>query len=811
MLTPLIYGSRFSRAGETLALGDWRKVFETQHNTDAHAWPYAIYNEGELGRQCRAPKSLEGVLGTPLCNFIFLDYDQSNDHAKLLEDIQAIPDDHYLARSAAIYPTKSGLRIVYRLEEPLTIEEFGPAVRGVALELARLTGLKVDPTTDQWTRCFRLPAVVRGDGKNDGPTWDQLYYWPALLSDAVVAPDQLPRHEGRLPWDQATSAAQEAPTARPSTIDRLEELRKKAYRRALRTGRFYDFIFEGLEILRGRRDQTLLAMAGEVVAKCFKGVPNSSAEEVFRLLYPVVEYMEPDGEPWEEKLWRMVSLSWNGELKKDQDRQKKEQEEMTQRDALISRMLKWIPAETVPVDPVDRLDFVQRHYCLQTKSGAYVVTKTGEYSKHPLRPTQLPAHFNEGLQFLVEGGFRNKQGQLISGVDILNNYSTIIDDVEVVTGLTPSAHLVVENDKKILKLVPFALRRDLFESAAFDQQCADWLDSFQDSSTLKRWLAAALALHRGPVAACYLIGPRRVGKSLLSMALAECFQCQPIPAGLAFSEFNGALLDSPVITVDEGLPTRHGGMDTADVFRSLVTGTPVSTQKKFQDQVNTRIPYRIIFAANGFDMVRKLIGRRTLDAQDREAFRERILVLETGQGPADYLDRHGAMAFTRDDPAGSWLGGECRLARHMMWLYREAFEKADFRGDGRLLVEGRQHMAFTLSFDLSGSGRDVVDELATDISKLVTGTAQLDLRKCLFIEGRQVWLKKRPYVKRATFRAPTKAEAFAMALDRFLTGRTKHHLIDMTQLVEVDMQKLLFCASEEGIETAPLIGQVVSA
>lgn len=804
-MTACTFGSRFSKAGETLALAPWRQVFEAQHNTDAHAWPYVVYADGVAARQCRVPKDLKGVEGTPLCHYIFLDYDQSNDHAAILEAFQEVPEDHYLARTAAIYPTKSGMRFVYRLEEPLMLDEFPAVVRGVAMDLARLTKLKVDPTTDQWTRCFRLPSVVRSDGKADGPTWEQGYWFPPLLTDEIVSPDELPRYEHRLPWAENASAAAEAPATRPSDLQHLDDLRRRAYRKALgRAGRFNDYIFERSEIMPGRRDQTLLAMAGEVTAKCFKGVPNSSAEEIYLLLVPCTEYMTQDGESWEDKLWRMVQLSWNGEVRKENERIAKQREEMTHRDALVDEMLKAIPSELVPNDPVQRLDFVMRHYCLQVRRGAYVVTKTGEYTRYPLQTAQLPAHFNDGLQFLVQGGFRNKQGGLLSGNDILNNYSTNIDEVDVVTGLKPSARVVLEGDKKILRIVPFALRQDLFDAAEFDQQCHEWLCSFQDALTLQRWLAAALALHRGPVAACYLVGPRRVGKSLLSMAIAECFHCSPIPAGLAFSEYNGALLESPVITVDEGLPTRITGMDTADVFRSLVTGTPVSTQKKFQDQVNTQIPYRIIFAANSFDMVRKLIGKRTLEAQDRDAFRERILVLETGTGPADFLDRHGAMAFTRDDPKGAWLGKECRLARHLMWLYRENFEKRDFKSDGRLLVEGKQHRSFTLSFDLSGAGRDVVDDLTTDISKVVKNTASVELRKCIEIDMGRVWIRKRPYVKVTCYRSPARAEQVSLALDRFMTGKTRNSPADMALQAEIDVDKLAFCASAEGLDASPL-------
>lgn len=807
-MTLCTFGLRLSRTpkadqeGDPLRIEPWDAVFTRKHSDDAHAWPYVRYMDGKPAAPVRVPKDHRELGGLVLCHFLFLDYDGGDDHATTLEKLQKIPEDLYLFRAACIHPTKGGMRIVYRLSEPLTTEEYGPAVRGISMDLARITGLKVDPCTDEWWRCFRLPMVTRDDKKAKGPTWDEPYFFPPLMSDAVVTPEELPTWAGQLPWDQKSRAMEVAPEQRPE-VATVEEIRNRAYKKALRSCRFKDYIFNGMEILPGRRDQTILAMVGDVVDKTFKGVPESSAEEVYHLLLPAIDTWAQG--PDYEKLWRIIQHSWNGEIKKETDRAEKEAVDMTSREVITKEMLKWLPSHILPNDPLERREFLMRHYCLQTSTGAFVITPGGEYTRAPLRASQLPAHFNNGLQCMVDGGFRNKQGILIGGQEILNHYSINLDDVEYVAGMAPGAVLRAEGERRVLEVIPFALRQDLLDAAEFDKDCGDWLDSFNDSKLLQRWLAAALALHRGPVAACYLAGPARVGKSLMSMALAECFHAQPIPAAQAFSEFNGALLTSPVITVDEGLPTRITGVDTADLFRSLVTGTPVSTQKKYHDQINSRIPYRIMFAANSYDMVKKLIGKRTMEPQDRDAFRERILVIETGKRPADFLDSRGAMRFTKDHPKGAWLGGECRLARHMMKLYKIAFEEGSFEADGRLLVEGRQHPAFTLSFDLSGAGRDVVDELTGDIAKIVSRKANnVELFRCLQIQGSQVWLKKRPYVKFLCVRAPARAEQYSVALDRFLAGPTRVSPTDMTTQALVDLDKLLFCAAAEGLDTSTL-------
>lgn len=768
----------------------------TRHAFDAHAWPYLIHGLEPFRVSASSPE-----LDKVLCHTVFLDYDRSSDHQAILEAIVEIPKDHYLYRTAAVYPTKGGMRLVYRLEQPVRVSEYGSMVRGMCVDLFRLTKLQCDPTTDQWHRCFRLPQVTRDDDKSRGPTWEQPYFFPTLLApDVFINPDEVPKWQDRLPWDSG-SKRMETSGVMPE-VATIAPHRHGLYTKALKMSKFRGYLFDSQSIPEGRRDQTLMAMASDVIAKCFNGVTDSSPDEVFLLMRPVTDFMQPDGsESWDAKLWRMVQHIWGLEAKKEEERLQKEQKDLTVRDMIINRMLEQLPKELVPVDPIERRVFTERHFCLQTATGAYVVNPKGDYTKVPLRASQLPAHFNDNLHCLVDGGFRTSKGGMMTGTTILNEFSTNVDDVQYKTGNRPGATLKLDNDRKILEIVPFALRQDLLEVAELDQECGDWLEQFDDSRLLVRWLAAALALHVGPIASCYLNGPARVGKSMLALALAECFHCPPIPAAHAFSEFNGELMKSPVIMVDEGLPTRLTGLDPADVFRSLVTGAPVSTQNKYQLPVITEIPYRVLFAANSYDMVKKLIGRRTMDAQDRDAFRERILVIETSKKPAEFLDSKGARKFTKD-----WIGGKCRLARHLLKLYKMHFLESEFIPDGRLLVEGRPHPAFTLSFDLSGQGREIVDDLTMDISRMKNGriNSGVDLINAMQIDGSKVWLKKRPYVKMQCSRTPARAEGYSIALDRFLTSTTRQDPRDMSQQYQVDVKKLLFCATAEGLDVSTL-------
>ena len=813
-MTLCTFGSRFARIpkpgqeGDALEIAPWLEVFKAKHADDAHAWPYVRYEDGQVAAPIRVPaRDPEGLV---LCSLIFLDYDESTDHRWILERMVDIPEDSYLSKWAVIYPTKGGMRFVYRLDEPVAIDEYPEIVRGVAMDLFRLTKLKVDPTTDQWHRCFRLPMTTRNDGKAEGPTWEQPYFFEPLITDETVSPDELPRYPNQLPWKETSTTTVEAPTERPDVDSTVPEARIKLYKRSLRTSRFKEYLFENLAILPGRRDQTMMAMAAEVVGKCYIRVPECSAEEIYALMLPIaLGFSDTDkAESSCDKLWRMVQHCWNGEVKKERDRNEKDALDRTSREQIIEAMLAKMPKSLVPNDPVDREMFARRHFCLQTAAGAFAITETGDYTTAALKTAQLPAYFNGALSMLDPDHFRTPQGRVLSGSEILNSFSTVVDYAEYIPDIKARSELVLKGDRKVVEVSPYALRSDLVEAAEFDKDVGEWLDSFHDSAKLKLWLASAVAIHRGPTAALFLKGPARAGKSMIALGVAECFGRRPVAGMHAFSEFNGGLVDSPVILVDEGLPERRSGMHTADLFRSLLTGAGVSTQKKFMDQNDSTVPYRIIMAANSYDMVTDLIGKRSLGSEDMDAFRERILVLEPGPGPSNYLDRMGNMAFTKDSPKGSWIGGSCRLARHIIKLYQTHFEENEFVRDGRrMLVEGRQHAAFTITFDLSGLGRDVAQALATNIQAFRENKGLRTLIGCMEIDDSGVWVRKWPF---ATANSQNPAQ-FARALERFCTAASRRSSIDMSTSFKVDMTKLIICADALGLSTKALREQSQAA
>jgi hypothetical protein len=164
------------------------------------------------------------------------------------------------------------------------------------------------------------------------------------------------------------------------------------------------------------------------------------------------------------------------------------------------------------------------------------------------------------------------------------------------------------------------------------------------------------------------------------------------------------------------------------------------------------------------------------------------------------------MEFTKHHSRGSWIGGECRLARHIIRLYQLFFEENSFERSGRLLVEGRPHPAFTLSFDLGGAGRDVVDELVESITKVTTGKLNsLELAKSMIIEGSTIWIARRPYVRLMCMtHSHRDSTGYSVALDRFLTTQIRTDPNTLSTQQAVDLKKLCYCAQSEGLNVAAI-------
>lgn len=128
------------------------------YDTDAHFVPY--YIAGSKG----CPRLLKEVADDPSYPIRFqvipLDCEPKGHPSEVpeawRENFRAVGND----LGWGWYETRGGGRMLFATEQPVTIAQF-LVIQKRAMQLLESRGVDVDPTTNQWGRCYRLPFVVR--------------------------------------------------------------------------------------------------------------------------------------------------------------------------------------------------------------------------------------------------------------------------------------------------------------------------------------------------------------------------------------------------------------------------------------------------------------------------------------------------------------------------------------------------------------------------------------------------------------------------------------------------------------------------
>lgn len=160
---------------------DMREALFAVYDTDAHFCPAVIPG---VARQPRLkltgakPEMMESVRFTVLA----LDVD-APDHKATPEwwDVTVRTIQSQPIGNGIIYCTRGGLRVVYELLDPLTISEY-VKVHAQTRRAYSEFGVKVDDLID-WTRCYRLPFVIRDGEFQQLAVYDNLN--PLLLIDRL--------------------------------------------------------------------------------------------------------------------------------------------------------------------------------------------------------------------------------------------------------------------------------------------------------------------------------------------------------------------------------------------------------------------------------------------------------------------------------------------------------------------------------------------------------------------------------------------------------------------------------------------------
>lgn len=668
-----------------------------------------------------------------------------------------------LPRPTFFYTTRGGARWVYVLARPIPADLAELKMRGMVAAFQAL-GLDADPL-DDWTRLFRLPRVMReGEATGDAPYFRETSHGPLIDPDSVESRGTVARTK------TGTVPRSTLPQPTPEEAMVLLERKSDATGRMIMTGFLktarrlligrdcYGPLFDDMPVgERGERDRQLMRLVGECTTLLHGEIGGLTRAHIYALFLPAAEQMEPDeGTPdWTAKLWYCVCYCWDRAEAASRADAVQQERRAEQRQDLVTRMAygmaEWCdrPELKDPESDAAKL-FVLRHTIAAVGRSYYVMRPDGYYDGMPMIKDHVPLRLRElGLGDLIS--LEELQGNVIRPrpiQNIISEHATVVG--KAVGSLQHDDNVILDIEQKTSRLVMslFQLRTDL--EPTFDERVHEWMGRLVGDrlDEFIEWLQWALAFRQGPICALALTGAASVGKKMLVHGLAETITTGVLAQGLDIvASYKDALLETCFLSVDEGLPGHMpGGMDIADAFRTLVTGSDVVVNRKYLAPVTVHNPMRVIFTANNTDVIRQLYRHRSLTPEDQMAFGERLKHFEASERAAIWLRRQGGLRFTK-----GWIRGdsgepsEYVLARHLLWLYQR---RATTPPGSRLLVEGSMDQPFLADMRTqSGAAPAVIEALVHMIestsSKAIQSNQGLSLEDGIYATTAGVvrWLR----------------------------------------------------------------------
>lgn len=603
-----------------------------------------------------------------------------------------------------IYTTPHGMRIVHAFPETV------PAGRGFeafAAELRKIylaAGLECDEACKDWTRLFRAPGVTLEDGIE---TWNQPWFAAHDQWDTFMAQPDIDEEIENTIEISALIGDQPSPEDARAEIEFLSEKGqwnktdavKKARRRLARNDCPYvDALFnDKLLAEQGHRHNTVLALVGSLL-KNLHGMEWTSPEFLYGLAYGAVERAGGDhlGQLWEniQSLWAQedgkVAVEKVEAVQKEEVR---EERELSEREQLLEGVREWLPeVEKMPDGEAmaflkDNKFGILRH---ATKNLYYLMRGDGYYTAFACCLDALRSKVREtGMEWFIPLTFMKEddQGRMTEQEirpDKIRDAHSRTFSKGATDILQLGSYLSVDAfGEGTFHEVPFALRSDI--EPEFNEQVHEWLSCLVDGDRerferLTQAIGCFLAIDEGPTAALSIVGPARCGKTLLGTGLAECFSGgDHVPGDVLVSKFNAALLDSPIIWVDEG-PPKKADYDFADQFRKVVSGGGLSIEKKGLERIPMDNVHRVVMTANNDKLLTSVIGTAARTDMDMDAIGERVTHFNVSQAASNFLHSIGGRNGTR-----GWVKGDEPsldiVAMHFLWIH-EGLER-----DARGLIE----------------------------------------------------------------------------------------------------------------------------
>lgn len=786
---------------QPLYAGRLDQVLEMCWDSDAYLTTYQLYDDARQGIVPVFPrlnKSAFGAIQTIRANniqiystLLVMDYDNDN-HSIWTEANKNLFQNRFERACAslpelmscltAIYYTKHGARFIWALDEAVLVEHMELVVTHI-INLLALAGLKVDILKD-WCRLFLLPKVLRNDNRTEKqPYFGMSIFWDSLntrekrlnVRTLLSLPAyQINSHFGAPQPStaltchvNATEGAGEC-FSKPDAQEAQELLFEagsrgrgkqsafyKAAKHLLTSSTCYNVVFLGSELPEGHRDQLLTRYVGELCQRLYgrdiEGVGQVTPEHIYALLFPAILTLRPDNETpdWSESLWGKVVRFWKAEnqkaLMKAHEKLQSHEEVVEAMSNMHKGLSLWVGDRFTQLDPLNKEEFVRRHFFANVGKYFYSLTPNGYYEDMPLTAEQLiPRLETVGLSCVVPTGKTNKYGDVIpaSSSDIIRKYSTPVRDIQLVPEIPGGFIEDIDGKRPVLKFPSF--RRDPKLIPKYDEEVDRWLKEFFGFRYYEagiKWIANALAWDEGHICALSIRSAPGTGKGMLVAGLAEVLEHPEIcPSESFMGTFQHGMEKSPFIVVNEAFVMPKGsGFSAADRFKTLTGSSSHYVLLKYAPPMTVICPYRVVFTANDKDIVQELTRGKTSSPETLRALSERLLHMDLGDGGQKHLARHGNHRLTSragrqwvTDPIGK--NTDKIVAAHFLWLYyNHPSRKTADRGGDRFLMTGSMHSEGRMFAEISIKENQyaslTVDIISMMVSEAVTALTQSEAHR----------------------------------------------------------------------------------
>lgn len=619
-----------------------------------------------------------------------------------------------LGRSATFYATRGGYRVLFVLDQPVSHEHYGAALRLMAEEMQRQGCPAPDPLYD-WSRMMRLPCVLREGQRTDpdaGPlrsrTSTAQAPWSVTHEDlaarAAEAPVSVRRRlaDGSVSGVAYSGAASEPRPDAPAVIPA-----------ALQTERIRAYLDDDAPLAEpGARHGATLRHLGLVALDLgSKATPDLLYAALHRP-YEAMCAVHPDSSL--DKLWVLAHEVCARHLARLANGQQEDRADGAVVRGVLARQAKrdaaaatdvadlpdpnpWDAASLAAfVEAVDRISGQEGFGVHFLRARLQAMGERGDrqwpilvalqgggandlwvFDRHnarytgPTSPRSLAATIHKCGWAACGDLIKQETGDLAAPAStLLAQAGALVQRVNTFYADAHGGDFVDEHANHgagVLWIAGARLRSDL--TPCFDPQIAEWLrllagDDAELAALLDMWLAAVpdasnVAEHTIP--ALMLLGRKGTGKTLLAAGLSALWGVDPIGHEEAFGRFNARLGASPVVDGSEfsGSLLRPGRSGEGHDLRVMISQAPKQLEAKFMAPTSLLGSPRVILSANDFGAW----GDSPLDEDSYRALVDRIAVLQPDVSAETYL-----LSLKTSDPGilGRWA--RRGIAEHVLAL-----------------------------------------------------------------------------------------------------------------------------------------------